>query len=398
LARRLGLSHDAVVETCLRGAADGVLMLLWDILCPICRIPSQVIDTLRTLKDHGQCESCRLDFELDFANSVELIFRVHPEIRETDVATYCAGSPSHSPHVAAQARVAAGERIVLDLALEAGSYRLRGPQLPYAVDFRVESSATARRWDLDLGRGPDADLPRSLRPGGQSLSLANKHDREVLVRVERLVPREDALTAARASSLALFRELFPGEILSPGRLIGLDTVTLVVTELVQAGELYASLGDSGAFGIILDHFRKIEARIKSEGGALVKTVHEGTVSAFSDPASAVRAALGLARLSGVGPISGPALRVGIHRGGAMVATLNDHLDYFGTTVSVASRLPALASPGEVVLTRPVVSDPRVATLLAGLGLLPSVQEAAVEGLVDPFVHRIGASKMGPSET
>ena len=398
LARRLGLSPDAVVEACLRGAADGVLILLWDILCPICRIPSQVMDTLRTLKDHGHCESCRLDFELDFANSVELIFRVHPEIRETDVATYCAGSPSHSPHVAAQARVAPGERIVLDMALEVGSYRLRGPQLPYAVDFRIESGATARRWDLDLGRGADADLPRSLCPGGQSLSLANGHDREVLVRVERLVPREDALTAARASSLALFRELFPGEILSPGRLIGLDTVTLVVTELDRAGELYASLGDAGAFAIILDHFRRIETRIKGEGGALIKTVHEGTVSVFSDPASAVRAALGLARLADVGPIPGPRLRVGVHRGGAMVATLNDHLDYFGTTVSVATRLPALASPGEVVLTRSVVADPRVAALLAGLGLLPLVREAAVEGLADPFIHRVGPGELGPSET
>ncbi len=148
LARRLGVNAGAVVDACFLGAAEGVLMLLWDILCPVCRIPSQVIDTLRALREHGSCESCRLDFDLDFANSVELIFRVHPEIRETDVATYCAGSPSHSPHVAAQARVAPGERIVLDLSLETGSYRLRGPQLPYAIDFRVEPGVAARRWDI----------------------------------------------------------------------------------------------------------------------------------------------------------------------------------------------------------------------------------------------------------
>ncbi len=153
-------SRKRVVNACLRGASDGVLMLLWDILCPVCRIPSQVMDTLRALREHGHCEACQLDFDLDFANSVELIFRVHPEIRETDLATYCAGSPSHSPHVAAQARVAAGERVVLDLALEAGSYRLRGPQLPYAIDFRVEPGASCRRWDIDLERGPDPDLPR----------------------------------------------------------------------------------------------------------------------------------------------------------------------------------------------------------------------------------------------
>ena len=387
LARRLGVDADRVVDACFRGAAEGVLMLLWDILCPVCRVPSQVIDTLRALQDHGHCESCQLDFDLDFANSVEVIFRVHPEIRETDVATYCAGSPSHSPHVAAQARVGAGERVVLDLTLEAGSYRLRGPQLPYSIDFRVEPGVSARRWDIDLKRGPTADLARSLRAGGQVIALANEHDREVLVRVERLAPREDALTAARASSLALFRELFPGEVLSPGQLISLDTVTLVVTELDHSGDLYSELGDARAFAIVLEQFRLIDERVRREGGALIKTVHEGTVSAFADPAAALRAALEMPAALALGEKTRDlALRIGIHRGPAMVATLNDHLDYFGTTVSLAARLPALAKGGQIVLTRPVASDPRVAVLLDERKLVPVVAEVVLEGLAEPFVH------------
>ncbi len=395
LARRLGVDANQVVDACFRGAAEGVLMLLWDILCPVCRIPSQVIDTLRALREHGSCESCRLDFDLDFANSVELIFRVHPEIRETDVATYCAGSPSHSPHVAAQARVAPGERVVLDLALEAGSYRLRGPQLPYAVDFRVEPGATARRWDLGLKRGPDADLARTLRAGSQVFALANEHDSEILVRVERMAPREDALTAARASSLALFRELFPGEVLSPGQLISLDTVTLVVTDLDRPGDLYSELGDARAFAIVMEQFRLIGELVRREGGAMVKTVHEGTVSAFADPAAAVRAAIEIpAALASGEKTRDLAVRVGIHRGPAMVATLNDHLDYFGTTVGIAALLPRLARGGQVVLTRPVASDPRVAALLNERRLVPSVAEVDVEGLAERFVHVLGGPDIG----
>ena len=387
LARRLGVDADAVVNACFRGAADGVLMLLWDILCPVCRIPSQVMDTLRALQDHGHCESCRLDFELDFANSVELIFRVHPEIRETDVATYCAGSPAHSPHVAAQARVAAGERIVLDLALETGSYRLRGPQLPYAIDFRVEPGVSAKRWDLDLKRGPNADLPKTLRAGVQVLALANTHDREILVRVERMAPRDDALTAARASSLALFRELFPGEVLSPGQLISLDTVTLLVTDVDHAGDLYTDLGDARAFAILLEQFRLIDAVVRAQGGALIKTIHEGTVSAFADPAAAVRAALELSGVVAIGEKTRDlALQVGVHRGAAMVATLNDHLDYFGTTVSLATHLPKLARAGQILLTRPVASDPRVAAMLNERGIVPTVAEVDLDGLSERFVH------------
>jgi serine/threonine protein kinase/class 3 adenylate cyclase len=387
LARRLGLEADPVIAACLRGAADGALVLMWDILCPVCRIPSQVMDTLRALREHGRCEACQLDFDLDFANSVEMIFRVHPEIREADLGTYCAGGPAHSPHVAAQARVAPGERVVLELSLEPGTYRLRGPQLPYSVDFRVETVATARRWDFALNEGPGPGSPRALRAGGQVLALANGFPREVIIRVERIAPRDDALTAARASAMALFRELFPGEVLSPGQLINLETVTLLVTDLEQAGDLYTRLGDAKAFAMIHEQFRLIDDTVRHEGGAMVKTMHEGAVAAFGEPAAAVRAAIDLRAALLLGQATRElAIRVGVHRGPAMVATLNDHLDYFGTTVSVAAQLPRLARGGQVILSRPVASDPAVAALLAERGITPTILERSIEGLSDSFVH------------
>jgi serine/threonine protein kinase len=266
LARRLGLDPDQVVAACLHGAREGLLVLLWDILCPVCRIPSEVRDTLRALREHGRCEACGIDFELDFANSVELIFRAHPEVRATELGVYCVGGPAHSPHVVAQVRVGAGERVELDLALDEGAYRLRGPQLPYVHDFRVEAAAPLARWDLSLARGLPPDWPRSLRAGRQVLSLANESDREVLARLERAAPRADALTAARASTLALFRELFPGEVLAPGQLVSVATVTLLVTDLDRAGELYERLGDARAFAVLHEHFRLLDEGIRRHGG------------------------------------------------------------------------------------------------------------------------------------
>ena len=90
-------------------AHDGALVLLWDILCPICRIPAKFVARLAELGEHGHCDACQLDYELDFGRSVELIFRAHPEIRESDLGTYCIGGPAHSPHVVAQMRVSPGE-------------------------------------------------------------------------------------------------------------------------------------------------------------------------------------------------------------------------------------------------------------------------------------------------
>jgi serine/threonine protein kinase/class 3 adenylate cyclase len=389
LARRLALDPNQVVAACLHGAREGLFILLWDILCPLCRIPSEIKETLRALRDHGRCAACNMDFELDFANSVEMIFRVHPEIRPSELGTYCIGGPAHSPHVAAQVRLGPGERIELDLNLTEGAYRLRGPQLPFGFDFHVQPKAAVARCEIVLSRGPEPELPRSLGTGRQLFILTNDFQQEVVLRVERTAPRDDALTAARATALALFRELFPGEILSPGQLVSVANVTLLVTALAQAGDLYARLGDVRAFALLHEHFRLLEERVRREGGALVKTLGEGIVAAFTDAVAAVRAGLDFPKLLAQGTATkGLQLCAGIHRGPAMVATLNDHLDYFGTTVKVALQIPGYAQGGELLLTREVAGDPQVAALLQSRGLLADILQVSMPGFPDGILHRL----------
>ncbi|HEV3238124.1 MAG TPA: protein kinase, partial [Gemmataceae bacterium] len=235
LARRLGVKGDELVAACLHGAREGLLLLLWDILCPVCRIPAQLKETLRQVENHGHCPACVLDFELDFANSVEMIFRAHSAIRETELGTYCIGGPAHSPHVAAQVRLQAGESFDLDLKLDEGAYRIRGPQLPQAIEFRVQPDGPRSHWQWSLSNGLSSGYERVLRAGSQQLSITNDFDQEVIVRVERIAPREDALTAAQAANMALFRELFPGEVVTTGQCINVSDVTLLVIMLEGTG-------------------------------------------------------------------------------------------------------------------------------------------------------------------
>ncbi len=382
LAERFGLDPDQVVAACLHGAREGLLELHWDLLCPVCRISAQVTDTLREIADHAHCQACHLDFDLDFANSIELIFRVHPEIRDAELGTYCVGGPAHSPHVVAQMRVAALERIELELTLPEGSYRLRGPQLPWSADFRVEKTASPRRWDIDLTAGPEAERPPSLRAGAQTLALHNPGERELLVRVERAAPRHDALTAARAASLPLFRELFPGEILAPGRLATISSVTLLFTSLdpARVDALYRELGDAGAFGVIHVHLQKVGDAIREGGGAVVKTIGEGVLASFSQVTAAVETALSLAvRLNRGGPTAQRGVRVGIHKGPALAATVNDQLDYFGTTARDAVAFISEARNDDLLLTEPVASDPAVAALLSRRGIEPEIVPTSLAG-------------------
>jgi len=206
-----------------------------------------------------------------------------------------------------------------------------------------------------------------MRPGSQVIALKNEHTAELVARLERTIARDDALTAARAASLALFRELFPGEVLSAGNLVSVATVTLLVTDLELPSDMYAKLGDAPAFGIIHEHFRLLDERIRKAGGALVKTVGEGVLAVFEDPLTAVETALDLQAVLAAGETTRALrLKAAVHRGPAMAATLNDHLDYFGATVREAMLLPALVRGGEIVLTAPVAGDTRVAALLMEL--------------------------------
>jgi serine/threonine protein kinase/class 3 adenylate cyclase len=383
LAGRWELDPDALISACLHGAREGLLVLLWDLLCPVCRVSSEIKDTLRAIRDHGHCPACNLDFPLDFASSVELVFRVHPEIRQVDLGTYCIGGPAHSPHVLVQVRVAAGERIELALELLEGTYRIRGPQLPWSAECQVQSQGPTRLWEIILPTGPAPDDGRILRAGHQVLTLCNPLDHELLVRVERTAVRKDALTAARAASLALFRELFPGEVLSPGRLATVSIVTLVAIELApeEADRLYLELGDARAFNVLQDLFGLLDEAIRNSGGAVVKTIGESLLAAFSDPVSAVHLCLRIREHLATHEqtrLLHP--RVAVHRGAALATNLNDHLDYFGTTARQVLKLASHLRANELALTHAVAADPEVAAMLAAQGIEPEVVSVEAQGL------------------
>lgn len=359
-AERFGLDLQNVIAACLLGAREGLLVLLWDILCPSCKIPADVQETLVELKSHSYCPACDLKYEIDFANSVELIFRAHPELRTVETRTYCIGGPAFSAHIVAQTRLAAGERFALELDLGDGAYRIRGPQLPFAVDFNVSPQGVQRRWELPFLRPPLPSTVPKLQSGSQVITLVNNTSRELQVRLERTAGRQMALTAAAASSLALFREMFPEQVLSPGQIVSVTNVTLMHAEIPHAVELYQRLGDGPAFRQVRETLTAIEEAVRQHGGAIVKIVGEGALASFVDPVAAARSAVSLLRSTAT---DASPLRIAIHRGPALVTTLNDRLDYFGENAHLLREILANTGPGELWLTSEVAMQPEVAQVL-----------------------------------
>ena len=359
-AERFGLKRDEVVEVCLLAAREGVLILLWDILCPTCRIPSDVKETLKGLADHGHCEACNSDYELDFAQSIELIFRAHPEVRVAETRTYCVGGPAFSSHVIAQIRLQADERLNLQLRMSDGEYRLRGPQLPYVVDFRVAPSGRVGRWDIDLAR-PVAkqDIP-TLRSGEQVLSLLNSLSEPRQIRIERLAARADALTAADAARLPAFREWFPDEVLSPGQMVSLTTVTLLGCQIANAVQLYATLSDQAACSQILRHLQNMANIIATNNGCVIKSMNDGLKTVFPSTSNAITAATQIAKSSVEWNIS---IKQAIHQGSAIVATINERLDYFGETPQFLDELLQRTAASELWMSDQSWSDSNVSSSL-----------------------------------
>ncbi len=247
---------------------------------------------------------------------------------------------------------------------------------------------------MNLAKGPTPDDPRMLATGHQVLTFTSDLDREILVRVERVAVRDDALTASRAASLALFRQLFPDEVLSPGQLAAVSTVSLMAAGLdpARADILYQELGDCRAFNVLHELFQLLDEAVRNSGGAVVKTVGEGILAAFDGPASAVKLGLQLEGVLRKSELTRSLrLRIGIHRGTALAANINDHLDYFGTTSRQVLKLCGQARDGELALSPSVAADPEVAAILKARGIEPVIE--IVENLGLPYVARMTVTNM-----
>jgi class 3 adenylate cyclase len=272
--------------------------------------------------------------------------------------------------------LSAGAERTLTLPLEPGRYRLRTVALRGGQFFTVEPAGAP---ETTL-RASDDGWPDSDRHLGTTaaLHLRNETGAEQLFIIEHMAWSDQAVTAAEVTSLQLFRDLFANEALRPDAQISVGSLTVLFTDLRDSTRLYRQIGDAVAFGHVMSHFDVLREAIVEEDGALVKTIGDSVMAVFRRPLAALRAILkAQERLAaGATGASSLVLKAGIHHGPCIAVTLNDRLDYFGSTVNIASRVQNLSVGGDVVITSAVYDDPEVQQWLAGNGT------GQVDGSVD----------------
>src|SRR5215207_2261308 len=363
LANRWEASRRAVLEMFLRATRAGILDMSWDLLCPSCRGTTEGHTNLGDVHSRSHCDTCQIDFTVNFDHNIEVVFRPNPSVRAVEYdAAFCVGSPQLQPHVVMSQSIAALRSLPVSMQLEPGRYTLRSSNVAGSISL-VADEAGLPKSDLRLTSfGWAAEQQHiALLP---TLNLINATDSEQTFQLERTAWSDQASTAADVTALQVFRDLFASEVVRPGEEISIGSVTLMFTDLRDSTRLYRKIGDASAFGRVREHFAILEKSIAAEGGAIVKTMGDSVMATFRHPIAALRAVW--TAQTEIAERGEPMLwlKVGMHKGPCIVVNLNDRLDYFGSTVNTAARLPGFSQGGELIFTEEINDDPEVREFLA----------------------------------
>lgn len=362
LADGWGLPRRLVLETFLKATRAGLLDMYWDLLCPECRGVAEDHKHLSGLSNWSHCSTCQIDFNVNLDHNVEVIFRPNPSVRAVDdMVEFCVGSPQRQPHIVFSLIVPPHEELPISTRLAEGRYRLRSSTLDGAQNLVATADGpTQKDFHADaLGWATDIQ-PIGLTP---YIRLLNRTDFTQTFQLERTTWSDQAATAADVTTLQVFRDLFSSEVLRPDEEISVGSTTLMFTDLRNSTKLYREIGDASAFGRVREHFEILENAIAAEGGSIIKTMGDSVMAAFRKPVSAVRAIWSVQNeltARGVPPLF---IKAGIHNGPCIAVNLNNRLDYFGSTVNIAARLPNFSSGGEAIFSEAIRSDPEVSEFL-----------------------------------
>lgn len=359
LADHLQIPIEECLDACIVAASCGLLQIQWDILCPTCRAPASSTHLLADIDQHTGCEACDTEFASNVASAVELVFSVHPEIRKADTGQYCVGGPVHSRHVVTQLRLAPSECLDLAVPLAVGDYLLRISGRIQTQPLRARAQAAPSRYDHRLSQIGTNLQTAVVRSGPVTLALTNDSASPQTIRLERTIDRATVVTAAMASAMPRFRELFPDQVLQRDNAVATEELTLVAINVTSAQSLYTRYGDAEAYQILQDVLSSAEACISCQQGSVIKSTGESLLASFRDCESATLAALEIERgLRESVDTPGAKLTCAVHRGPLLVTTLNGRLDYFGSTSRDVLSLAEQRDEG-VLITDAVFSDAAV---------------------------------------
>lgn len=182
--------------------------------------------------------------------------------------------------------------------------------------------------------------------------------------------RYGVVSGHRLMTVQTFRNLFPRETLPPNESLLIRRVAILFTDLAGSTALYVRQGDTRAFNLIHQHFQRLFGVVDEHNGAVVKTIGDAIMAAFTVPADALQAAIAmhqqlktLNQQLALAPEDELILKIGIDVGPCISVTLNERIDYFGTTVNTAARVQATSKGNDIAVTDALLQDEAAAAIV-----------------------------------
>jgi class 3 adenylate cyclase len=369
----------------------GLFNLRWNIHCPSCKGITQHTGSLLELRHGDTCPACSTSFSAGFDKSVEVTFGVNPSIikpAEVDDFTRLSAGFEFEPGI--NIELEKGESHYLKADLRPGNYFVLASAEPRVLNIVVLPGAAKDK--QKIGWDYKDDLPpltvAVASPGAAEIVIVNRARGKKSMTFARLAP-ERWPSAAYVSSLQDFRDLFSSEMLSPNETFSIENLGFLFTDLKGSTEMYERLGDAQAFALVKEHFSIMERLVREREGAIVKTIGDAIMAVFTDPRQAMRTAVDMIEafddLETARKLKNAIIvKVGVHHGPCIAVTLNERIDYFGTTVNIAARIQGLSDGRDVMASRSVFDESSAAELVSAKGWASESFSTSLKGLKSTY--------------
>jgi class 3 adenylate cyclase len=415
-ARERGVAPAEALDLFLHATRLGLFTLDWHLLCPSCGMAVESFASLRALHSLFFCSMCQIKVEASFDDYIQVSFTVAPSVRRIayhepeslpaedylfklrftrEMHAETLDGPRLPdflrPLFKAVAWIAPGERQRFEIEEQDGAFAAIELQAHAGVFGTVVDGAPAGPVQLVVEATELTSSHPQVRPGRIVFEVENRRQKPVVFALATksqamlegppaVTVIEPIVTGAMLLTNQTFRRLFRGETVHGADGIGVRDVTVLFTDLKGSTALYERIGDLKAFSLVHQHFDRLSAAVQANSGAIVKTIGDAVMAAFSQPADAVRAAVAMQQqIEDFNHEHGGheiVLKIGIHRGPSIAVTLNENLDYFGHTVNVAARVQGLADANEIWVTDDVYRADGVPALLTRV----ESQDAQLRGI------------------
>ena len=371
LAHDWKLPDDQVIDAMIAAAANGLLTIRWEVLCPRCRVAAADVLNLKDVAGHTDCVACDAAFRSDIGSAIELVFRPHANIRAVDEAEYCTGGPAAAPHVVAQLRLAANERLEFATELSAGPYQIRWPNNESSRSLEVQELG-GRRVVESRYPSPASAAQRArteaIRCGRVRFRLHNDSPDLAVVRLERTARRQDCLTASMVTAHPRFRQAFPDQLVDSDATVRTERMAIICTDVADLDEAERRWGEAAVYRHVQMVSEKVSSIAREHHGTVVKSVGHRLQMVFASTTDAAAASRAIHRVAdSADPGSSPSgeavvLRLGValHRGSLLIVSANERFDYVGSTVRVVEKLAGEIGDA-LAWTASVFEEPGIAT-------------------------------------